>query len=113
MVGSLFVQGMISFANLVIATFVLIFAIFFLRETVHTKYRYPWIFLLVAVIVFFSLQIVNVLSLFGFVEIGMYRFIFDLLFLAVILFTFIFQYTLILHSEKIMIMRQKQSKKHE
>ncbi len=113
MFDSLFLQGVMSYTNLVLALFVLVFAIFFLRETAHTKHRQPWVFLLFAIIVFFSLQVVNVLGILGFVNISSFRFIFDLLFLTIILFTFIFQYSLILHSEKLMIQRHEKITKKQ
>lgn len=110
---SLFLQGMISYANLLLALFVLIFAIFFLKDTVHHKHRNPWVFLLCAVVVFFLLQVINVLSIVGLVNLNSFRFVFDLLFLAIILFTFIFQYTLILKSEKIFIRQHARVKKRK
>jgi amino acid transporter len=106
-----FFQGMISYANLLLALFVLVFAIFFLKDTVHHKHRHPWIFLLCAVVVFFLLQVINVLSILGILNLNNFRFIFDLLFLGIVLFTFIFQYTLILKSEKIFIQQHQRVKR--
>ncbi|MFP4195955.1 MAG: hypothetical protein ACLFSN_04275 [Candidatus Woesearchaeota archaeon] len=105
-----FMQGALSFANILISIFVLVFAISFLKKTVKRKDRNPWIFLLIAVIVFFFMQVTKVFDLLGYINISGYSFYMDSMFIAIILFTFIFQYNLILNSELIEI-RKKQTKK--
>lgn len=102
-----YISGMLTFANFLIATFVLIFALSFLKKTKHAKDRKPWVFLLIAVVVFFLMQFINILGLAGFFTLDVYRSYFDSMFLAIILFTFVFQYNLILNSELILISRKQ------
>ena len=101
-----FIQGFLSFANILLAVFVLFFAISFLKKTKETKDRNPWLFLLIAVIIFFVIQILKVLELMGHISLDSYMFYLDSMFIAIILFTFIFQYNLILSSELIQIKRK-------
>lgn len=101
-----FIQGSLSFANILLAAFVLFFAISFLRKTKETKDRNPWFFLLVAVVVFFCIQILKVVELMGYINLDTYMFYLDSMFIAIVLFTFIFQYNLILSSELIQIKRK-------
>jgi hypothetical protein len=101
-----YIPGVLTFANFLIATFILIFAMSFLRKTKDAKDRKPWLFLLIAVLVFFVMQFVNILGLAGFFPLDYYRSYFDSMFLAIILFTFVFQYNLILNSELILISRK-------
>jgi len=101
-----YIPGVLTFANFLIATFILIFAMSFLRKTKDAKDRKPWLFLLIAVMVFFVMQFVNILGLAGFFPLDYYRSYFDSMFLAIILFTFVFQYNLILNSELILISRK-------
>ncbi|MCF7799290.1 hypothetical protein K9M74_05290 [Candidatus Woesearchaeota archaeon] len=102
-----YISGMLTFANFLIALFVLLFAFSFLHKTRHAKERRPWVFLLIAVTIFFFMQIINIFGLFGVMDLDIYRSYFDSMFLAIILFTFIFQYNLILNSELILIRRKK------
>ena len=95
-----FLQGMISIANLLISLFVLIFAIFFLGRMHHHRKKKPWVFLFGAVIVYFALQVANILSYAGLFNMEVFRFYFDLIFLAIVLFTFVLQYNLVLHSDR-------------
>ncbi|MBN1175617.1 hypothetical protein JXA48_03160 [Candidatus Woesearchaeota archaeon] len=105
-----FIQGSLSFANILLAVFVLFFAISFLRKTKENKDRNPWLFLLIAVVVFFCIQILKVLELMGHIHLDTYMFYLDSMFIAIVLFTFIFQYNLILSSELIQIKRKEDSK---
>jgi len=105
-----FIQGSLSFANILLAVFVLFFAISFLRKTKYTKDRNPWLFLLVAVIIFFCIQVLKIFELLGHIRLDTYMFYLDSMFIAIILFTFIFQYNLILSSELIQIKRKDASK---
>ncbi len=101
-----YIPGMLTVANFLIASFVMVFALSFLRKTKNVKDRRPWVFLLIAVIIFFLMQFVNILGLAGFFQMDAYRSYFDSMFLAIILFTFVFQYNLILNSELILISRK-------
>lgn len=105
--GDFIIQGILSFTNIFIAVFVLVFAASFLKKTESHRHRNPWIFLFCAVIIFFFIQILKVFELLGQVDLGGYMFYLDSMFLAVVLFTFVFQYNLILNSELIQITRKK------
>ena len=86
--------------NFLIALFVLVFALFYLRNVWNTKSKTPWLLLFVAVLVLFVLQSANLLSVAGYFSMDSARWIFDLVFMVVLLFTFIFQYYLLSCSEK-------------
>lgn len=102
-----FVHGMLGIANIVLSIFVLLFAIGFLRKTKRMKNRNPWIFLLIAVIIFFVIQTTKLLSVLGIIPLTGYSFYLNSMFVAILLFTFIFQYNLILNSELIEIKKKK------
>ncbi len=106
-----YMSGVLTFANFLIASFVLIFALSFLKKTKNARDRKPWVFLLIAVVIFFLMQFVGILSLAGFFSLDVYRSYFDSMFLAIILFTFVFQYNLILNSELILISRKEAKEK--
>lgn len=107
---SYFIQGSLSFANILLAVFVLFFAFSFLKKTKENKDRNPWIFLFMAVVIFFIIQILKVLELMGHINLDVYMFYLDSMFIAIILFTFVFQYNLILNSEIIQISRKSGGK---
>lgn len=98
---AVFYEGVVSIANLLISIFVLIFAIFFLHRMRHHRGKKPWVLLFFAIIVFLVLQIFNVLGIVGLFDLTQYRLYFDLIFLAIMLLTFIMQYNLVLHSERV------------
>lgn len=100
---SYYLHGVFAIANMVLSLFVLWFAFSFLKRTSGGKDRNPWFFMLFAVVIFFVMQVINVLHLFGITDFTTYRIYFDSMFLAIILFTFVFQYNLILNSELILI----------
>ena len=106
-----FIQGALTVANLLVSLFVLIFAILFLARTKSVRARQPWIFLMIAVIVFFIMQLFNTLVILEVAHIEGYQFIFDSMLIAILLFTFIFQYNLILNSELITIASSKHPKR--
>lgn len=99
----IFIEGVLSIANILLSIFVLAFAIIFLRKTVHHRNRNPWLFLMVAISVFFLMQVLNILSILGFMNVSFLRYYLDSMFIAIVLFTFIFQYNLVLNSELIVI----------
>jgi tellurite resistance protein TehA-like permease len=86
--------------NFLVALFVLVFALFYLRQVWNTKSKKPWLCLFCAVVVLFVLQAANLLSIAGYFSMDIARWIFDLVFLIVLLFTLIFQYYLLSTSEK-------------
>ncbi|MGM5480357.1 MAG: hypothetical protein ACQESC_02770 [Nanobdellota archaeon] len=103
----LLLHGALGIANIIISLFVLCFAIVFLKKTVKVKDRNPWIFLLIAVVVFFAIEVLKIASFVGWINLHAYSFYLDSMFIAILLFTFIFQYNLILNSELIAIRRKK------
>ncbi len=85
--------------NFLIALFVMVFAIFYLKNIWRTDSKKPWLLLFVAIVVYFILQSANLLSVAGYFSMNIARWIFDLVFLVALLFTFIFQYYLLYLSE--------------
>jgi hypothetical protein len=84
-----------------VALFVLVFDIFYLKAIWETKSRTSWLLLSVAILIFFILQSANLISVAGYFSMDIARWIFDLVFMVTLLFTFIFQYSLIFTSEKL------------
>lgn len=85
--------------NCLLSIFVLVFAIFYLRQVWGSKSYYPWMLLFIASLIYFVLQAANLLSVAGYFSMDVARWIFDLVFLVVLLFTFVFQYFLLTVSE--------------
>ena len=108
---SYYLHGVFAIANIILSVFVLWFAFSFLKRTSQGKDRNPWFFMFFAVVVFFVMQLINILHLFGITDFTTYRIYFDSMFLAIILFTFVFQYNLILNSELILIAGKSVEKK--
>ncbi len=99
-------ESIINIANLFISLFVLIYAWSFLKQTADVRDRKPWVFLFIATIVFFIFELVGVLDLFKLSTIPGVTSLFETIFIALILFVFIFQYDLILKSDLILITRK-------
>jgi len=88
-----------AITNFLISLFILVFAIFYLRSVWRSNSRNPWLLLFFAIIVFFILQVANLLSVAGYFSMVEARWVFDAVFLAIVLFTLIFQYYLLYLSE--------------
>lgn len=99
-------DSIIGIANLFISLFVLIYAWSFLKQTADVRDRKPWVFLFIATIVFFIFELVGVIDLFHLSEVPGVTSLFETIFIALILFVFIFQYDLILKSDLILITRK-------
>jgi len=97
--------------NFLLALFVLVFASFYLRHVWNSKSRNAWLLLFIAVLVLFVLQSANLLSVAGYFSMSSLRWIFDLVFLVVLLFVFVFQYYLLYCSEKYHKIKKKSTKK--
>jgi len=93
--------------NFLIALFVLTFSIFYLKSIWESKSRDSWLILGMGVLVLFVLQAANMLSVAGYFSIEPIRWIFDLVFLVILLMLFIFQYSLISASQKIHSKKKK------
>jgi hypothetical protein len=106
-----FLQGSLIITNLLISLFVLVFACMFLHSTKSVEGRKPWLFLLFAVVIFFVMQVVTAIWFFTGLDTTQFTYVFNSMFIAILLFTFIFQYNLILNSELITIVRKHKKKK--
>ncbi len=101
-----FLSSILEIANVFISLFVLIYAFSFLKQTADVKDRRPWVFLFFAAFVFFIFEVVGLLNLFSISEIPALMSFLESIFIALILFVFIFQYDLILKSDLILITRK-------
>jgi hypothetical protein len=99
-------NGILEIANVFISLFVLIYAWSFLRQTADVRDRKPWVFLFIATVIFFAFEVIGVLDIFTISHIPGLRGFLESVFIALILFVFIFQYDLILKSDLILITRK-------
>ena len=99
-------SGILDIANVFISFFVLIYAWSFLRQTQDVRDRRPWVFLFIATAIFFIFEVIGALNVFNISQMpGLGSFL-ETVFIALILFVFIFQYDLILKSDLILITRK-------
>ncbi len=96
----------LEIANVFVALFVLAYAYSFLRQTSEARDRKPWVFLFIAAVVFFVFEVIGVLNIFRITHFNELRSFLETVFIALILFVFIFQYDLILKSDLILITRK-------
>lgn len=105
-------SSMLDVANVFISLFVLVYAWSFLKQTADVRDRKPWVFLFIAAVVFFIFELVGVLGVFDvFMIPGLQSFL-ESVFIALILFVFIFQFDLILKSDLILITRKIAREEH-
>jgi hypothetical protein len=107
----------IGYANIFIATFIMIYAYLFLRQTNVHKDRRPWDFLFFASFLYFVFQVFNVLFLSGVtsilgdtIDIDIVRNLFAFLFSGSVLLAFVSQHDLILKSQLILISKKDKFK---
>ena len=98
-----FIQGTLTFANLMLSIFVMVYAASFIQKSNHKSHRKPWISLFFASIVFFLLESVKALHFLEFINLGNTAFYLDSLFIAAVLFTFIFQHKMLVEQGIILI----------
>ena len=110
---SLYLGGMLEIANVFISLFVLVYAWSFLKQTSDVRDRKPWVFLFIAAIVFFCFELIGVLGIFELFTIPGLRSFLESVFIALILFVFIFQFDLILKSDLILITRKIEREEQE
>jgi hypothetical protein len=108
----------LAYANIFIATFIMIYAYLFLQKTNAHKDRKPWEFLFVASFLYFIYNILNIMFLSGVTTIfsddfavELIRNLFAFLFSGCVLLAFISQHDLILKGELILI--SKKDRKEE
>lgn len=102
-----YLQSILVIANVFISLFVLVFAYVFLKNTEPERDRKPWIFLLIAIAVFFLFELVSMLDVLSAQPLFEIKDFFKTVFIAIILYVFVFQYSLIKGSNKILIRRKK------
>ncbi|MCA9478588.1 MAG: hypothetical protein KC535_05565 [Nanoarchaeota archaeon] len=104
--GSEFIQGTLTFANLMLSIFVLVYAASFIQKSESHQHRRPWVSLFFASTVFFLLESVKALHFLEFINLGNAIFYLDSVFIAVVLFTFIFQHKMLIEQGIILIHRR-------
>lgn len=98
-----YVQGTLTFANLMLSIFVMVYAASFLQKTQDSSHRKPWSSLFFASIVFFLLESVKALHFLEIINLGNSAFYLDSLFIAAVLFTFILQHKVLVEQGVILI----------
>jgi|GEM_PF-1475642 len=103
----------LGYANIFIATFIMIYAYLFLKQTNEHKDRRPWDFLFISSVLYFIYQIFNIMWLSGITtffnqnfDTDLVRNTFAFLYSGGILLAFISQYDLILRSQLILISKK-------
>jgi hypothetical protein len=102
----------LGYANIFIATFILIYAYLFLQQTNEHKDRRPWDFLFVASLLYLVFQILNILFLNGItsimdgIDVDLVRNLFAFLYSGCVLLAFVSQHDLILRSQLILISKK-------
>lgn len=103
----------IAYANLFIATFIMIYAYLFLKQTNEHKDRRPWDFLFIASFLYFLFQGFNIMYLSGIttimadsIDIDLVRTLFAFFYSGCILLAFVSQHDLILRNELILISKK-------
>jgi hypothetical protein len=103
----------IGYANLFIATFIMIYAYLFLRQTNEHKDRRPWDFLFVASFLYFIFQLFTIIYLSGVtailsnsIDIDFVRSLFAFFYSGCVLLAFVSQHDLILKNQLILISKK-------
>ena len=103
----------IGYANVFIATFILIYAYLFLKQTNEHRDRRPWDFLFIASLLYLIFQLFSILYLSGVttmlsaqVDVDLVRNIFAFLYSGSVLLAFVSQHDLILRSQLILISKK-------
>lgn len=107
-----YVATLLQLANIFISIFIIIIAYLFFEKTKPHKERTPWILLFVAVIIFFFFELSGLI--FRFVNpIPEVRDFFKTLFIAFVLYVFVYQNYLLKTSSSIIIDKKETTKKDE
>jgi hypothetical protein len=107
-----FVGVWLSYANIFIATFIMIYAYLFLNQTNSHHDRRPWEFLFAASILYLGYHILFAMYLSGFTSLGaaiatdVFRDLFAFLYGGCVLLAFVSQHDLILRSQLILISKK-------
>jgi hypothetical protein len=108
-----YVSIWLGYANIFIATFILVYAYLFLQQTNEHRDRRPWDFLFVASLLYLVYQIFNIMFLSGVtsilsnsIDIDLVRNLFSFLYSGCVLLAFISQHDLILRSQLILISKK-------
>lgn len=104
-------EATLNIANLVIATFTLVYGFIFLIETVKHEHRKIWNFLLLAIVFMIGFQTLKLFRAFGVFSWESGILTFELGFNCVLLYVFIFQRDILLKYAYIKIERIKKPKR--
>jgi len=91
----------LGWVNVFISLFIIIFAFVFFKKTEPHKNRMPWVFLFFSVIIFFLIELSGVIPTTA--NLSDLRNFLKTVFIAVVLYVFVFQYSLLTKADKIVI----------
>lgn len=101
-----FIQGTLTFANLMLSIFVMVYAASLILKSPTRQHKIPWVSLFFASIVFFILESAKALHFLGFIDIGSATVYLDSLFISAVLFVFVIQHRILVGQEFILIHRR-------
>ena len=113
-----YVQGILSFSIVFVASFITLYSYMFLQKTVRHKERRPWEFLFIASVLFLIFEVVSLLSFLGIlnlasVDTAFWSKIFEFLYSGFVLLAFISQHDLILNNHLILISKKEANDKED
>jgi hypothetical protein len=97
----MFITQFLGWVNVFISLFIIIFAFVFFKRTEPHDDRKPWLFLFFSVIVFFVIELSGVIPRTA--ALTDYRNFMKTVFIAIVLYVFVFQYNLLNKADEIII----------
>jgi hypothetical protein len=104
-----YMSQLLGWVNVFISLFIILFAFSFFKKTEPHENRRPWMFLFVSVIIFFLIELTGVIP--STANLMDLRNFLKTIFIAVILYVFVFQYSLLTKTGKIVINKKEAAPK--
>jgi hypothetical protein len=101
LVSQLYMAQFLGWVNVFISMFIILFAFVFFKKTEPHEDRRPWLFLFFSVIVFFIIELSGVIP--STARLTDFRNFFKTVFIAIVLYVFVYQYNLLNRADKIVI----------
>jgi hypothetical protein len=99
-----YVSQLLGWVNVFISLFIILFAFSFFKKTEPHENRRPWMYLFISVLLFFLIELSGVIPLTS--NLNILRNFLKTVFIAVVLYVFVFQYSLLAKLDKIIINRK-------